>query len=83
MENYILDINNKKIKLFVDEIEVGYVLFKLENNKFNILSTIVYDEFKGKGYAKKLMNFILEYTSNNNYELEYTCSYANNYFKNN
>lgn len=83
MENYILDTYNEKIKLFVDEIEVGYVLFKLNNKKFNILSTVVYDEFKGKGYAKKLMNYVLEYTSKNNYELKYTCSYASNYFKNN
>lgn len=81
MEKYILDLKEGKIKLLVDKVEIGYVLFKLSDNKFIILSTIIFDEFKGKGYAKKLMNYILEYTSKNNYELEYTCSYASNYFK--
>lgn len=81
MEKYILDLKEGKIKLLVDKIEIGYVLFKLSDNKFSILSTIIFNEFKGKGYAKKLMNYILEYTSKNNYELEYTCSYASNYFK--
>lgn len=81
MEKYILDLKEGKIKLLFDKVEIGYVLFKLSDNKFNILSTIIFDEFKGKGYAKKLMNYILEYTSKNNYELEYTCSYASNYFK--
>lgn len=81
MEKYILDLKEGKIKLLVDNVEIGYVLFKLSDNKFNILSTIIFDEFKGKGYAKKLMNYILGYTSKNNYELEYTCSYASNYFK--
>ncbi|MDY4936637.1 MAG: GNAT family N-acetyltransferase [Candidatus Onthovivens sp.] len=81
MEKYILDLKEGKIKLLVDKVEIGYVLFKLSDNKFIILSTIIFDEFKGRGYAKKLMNYILEYTSKNNYELEYTCSYASNYFK--
>lgn len=81
MEKYILDLKEGKIKLLVDKVEIGYVLFKLSDNKFNILSTIIFDEFKGNGYAKKLMNYILEYSSKNNYELEYTCSYASNYFK--
>ena len=67
MEKYILDLKEGKIKLLVDKVEIGYVLFKLSDNKFNILSTIVFDEFKGKGYAKKLMNYILEYTSKNKY----------------
>lgn len=81
MEKYILDLKEGKIKLLIDKVEIGYVLFKLSDNKFNILSTIIFDEFKGKGYAKKLMNYILEYSAKNNYELEYTCSYASNYFK--
>ena len=72
MEKYLLDLKEGKIKLLVDKVEIGYVLFKLSDNKFNILSTIIFDEFKGKGYAKKLMNYILEYSSKNNYELEYT-----------
>lgn len=80
MENYIIDIKEGKIKLFIDEVEVGYVLFKISQDKFNILSTNVYEQFKGKGYAKKLMNYILEYTTKNKLVLEYTCSYANNYF---
>ena len=69
MEKYILDLKEGKIKLLVDKVEIGYVLFKLSDNKFNILSTIIFDEFKGKGYAKKLINYILEYTSKNNYEI--------------
>lgn len=80
MENYIINVKEGKLKLNINEVEVGYVLFKINQNKCNILSTIVYDQFKGNGYAKKLMNCILEYASKNNLILEYTCSYANNYF---
>lgn len=80
MENYIVDIKEGKIKLFIDEVEVGYVIFKISQDKFNILSTIVYEQFKGKGYAKKLMNYMLEYATKNKLVLEYTCSYANKYF---
>ncbi len=75
-------INNKIILKNEKNKEIGYVLFNLENNIFTIISTFVNDEFKGKGYAKKLMNETERYVKEYNYKLKLECSYSIKYFSN-
>ena len=72
--------NDKIILINEDNNEVGFVLYSLNNNIFTIISTQVYDEYKGKGYAKILMNECERFLKENNYSLKPLCLYAKKYF---
>lgn len=77
--NFNLNLNEEKISLHIEGDEVAYINFKIQDNIFTILKTVVYPSFKGHGYGKKLIDYCMNYANENNMEVNYTCSFAENY----
>ncbi|MDY6062934.1 MAG: GNAT family N-acetyltransferase [Erysipelotrichaceae bacterium] len=67
---------DKKILMMVDGKEVGYIEYELKDNSINILHTVVYSEFQGRGYARELVNEAIAYADKQGYALTSVCSYA-------
>ena len=80
MEKFV--IKDSKIILLDGESEIGFIKFEVENDILKIISTVVYDAYQGKGYAKTLMKECERYVREKGYKVEPICSYAKKYFTN-
>ena len=80
MEKFV--IKDSKIILLDGESEIGFIKFEVENDVLKIISTVVYDAYQGKGYAKTLMKECERYVREKGYKVEPICSYAKKYFTN-
>jgi Predicted acetyltransferase len=65
------------IKLFVEGNEVGYIAFTVNDDVLEIRHTVIYLEFRGKGYAKSLVDSVIDIAKSRNLKLTSSCSYAN------
>ena len=66
-----------------NNIKCGYLIFEIKDNTLDILSTVVEEEYRGKGIASKLMEYIYNYSVENSYNIKCTCSYAKKWFEKN
>ena len=63
-----------------DDIECGYLVFKISDDTLDILSTVVDEKYRGKGIASKLTEYIYKYALEHNFKIKCTCSYAKEWF---
>ena len=71
---------NNRLLGFINKEEVGYVEYNITNGELDILHTVVYENFAGKGLAKLLMEETRKIAKENNLKIIATCSYAEKYF---
>ena len=64
------------IKLLVEGKEVGYISFVVNDGTLEIRHTVVYPEFRGKGYGKTLVDSALSTAESRNLIITSSCSYA-------
>jgi Predicted acetyltransferase len=64
------------IKLSVEGKEVGYISFIVVDGTLEIRHTVVYPEFRGKGYGKTLVDSVISTAESQNLTVTSTCSYA-------
>jgi len=77
VEKIIKDSSEKEtIKLSVEGDEVGYVSFMVVNNMLEIRHTVVYPEFRGKGYGKTLVDSAINVAKSRGLMVTSSCSYA-------
>ena len=77
MEQIIEGSSEKEIiKLSVEGKEVGYISFVVADGKLEIRHTVVYPEFRGKGYGKVLVDSAIYTAESKNLIVTSTCSYA-------
>lgn len=69
-----------KISLRNEDEEIGYVKYNIRDDFFVLLSTVINEKYRGKGYGKKLMEETESFIRKNNYRLIIKCSYAFKYF---
>lgn len=63
--------------LFDEETKIGEVTFRKQSqNAISINHTYVLKEFEGRGYGKKLVDKVIEYTKENNLKLSASCWFA-------
>jgi hypothetical protein len=58
----------------------AYITYKIIDDKLQLISTYTPEEFRGKGLARRLVDYAVEYAANNNLLIEPICSYAVRYF---
>ena len=73
-------VKKDRIEAIENNILLGYLEYQLENNCLTIFTTHVYPEARGKGVAKKLNEFIFDYTKKGVNNIKIICSYSQNYF---
>ncbi|MFA6667258.1 MAG: GNAT family N-acetyltransferase [Bacilli bacterium] len=61
--------------------QVGYVVYKLDNNILSIISTFVNPLYQGKGMAKLLIDKVVSFSKEKNYKIKPICSYSVAYFE--
>ena len=77
MEQIVKESSNKEtIKLSIEGKEVGYISFMVIDNVLEIRHTVVYPEFRGKGYGKTLVDLVISAAESRNLVLTSSCSYA-------
>ena len=79
MENNI-KIENNKILYEEDGIIFGYIEFiYLDDNTVDIIHTFVDPNHRGKGIAKKLVEYAFSYFEEKDINVIYSCSYFKKY----
>ncbi|MCI8446113.1 MAG: N-acetyltransferase [Bacilli bacterium] len=79
MENNI-KIENNKILYEEDGIIFGYIEFiYLDDNTVDIIHTFVDPNHRGKGIAKKLVEYAFSYFEEKDINVIYSCSYVQKY----
>jgi len=76
VEQVIKDSEKVIIKLFIEEKEVGYISFVETNEVLEIRHTVVYPEFRGKGYGKTLVDSAISAAESRGLTVTSSCSYA-------
>ena len=75
-----LEIIQDKIKerfsLFVNNNDAGHISYQFENNKITIIHTQVDKEYGGRGYAKLLVENVIDYARGNKFKIIPICPYA-------
>jgi Acetyltransferases len=71
---YLLEINNEIVGSFaiikVDNPDCHNIAWKYPNDKFIYLERVAINpDFQGKGYSKTIMDYVINYGINNNYEV--------------
>lgn len=75
-------IDNKFILHAIeDKKNIGYIEYSVEDNVLSILHTVVFDDYKGMGFAKILMEYIIKFSEENKYAISPVCSYAKYYMQ--
>ena len=71
-----LDIDTNRAIAIDNNIVIGECNYTVDSNTWNITHTIVSNEYQGQGIARRLVECIIEYTTNNKIHLVSSCSYA-------
>lgn len=77
-------IHRKKSQRFFLKIGRGkasYLKYTIGGNRMSIDSTYTPKEFRGRGYAGKLMKAAIEFAKENNLKIVPNCTYAQYYFE--
>ena len=64
------------INLSIEGKEVGYISFVVNDGALEVKHTVVYPEFRGKGYGKTLVDSAISVAKSRNLTVSSTCSYA-------
>ena len=73
-------VKKEKIEAYENDECLGFLKYSLENNVLTIISTVVYENARGKGVAKALNEYIFNYANKGVDEIKIICSYSQNYF---
>ena len=63
-------------EMFVNATQVGYLQFHLSDNIMDITSTVIFDEYSGKGFGAKLVMYTLNHAFERNYSVIPTCPFV-------
>jgi len=77
-------IHRPKINKFLIRFKAGkyaYLKYELKNNKMYIISTYTHPDYRGRGFAGKLMLAAIEYAKKNGFKIIPICSYALYFFE--
>ncbi|MCS7098866.1 MAG: GNAT family N-acetyltransferase [Sulfolobales archaeon] len=67
----------------LDDGSKAYVATEIESGVIKILETYVPEQHRGRGYAKALVEKVVEYARSGNLKILPVCSYAISYFMKN
>jgi predicted GNAT family acetyltransferase len=84
MEKIELKLNDKGrggFYLFADDKQIGEMEIGITNGQLVVYHTKVDHEKEGKGYAKKLLDTMVEYARKNNLQVVPLCPYVLAQFK--
>ena len=70
MINVIKKGNYEIYKLIIEDNEIGFIETIPNIDYLEITNVVVYEEYRSKGYSKKLMNYIFDNTNYNRILLE-------------
>lgn len=73
-------VKKEKIEAYENDKCLGFLKYSLENNILTIISTVVYEDARGKGVAKELNRYIFDYVKKGINEIRIICSYSKNYY---
>ena len=75
-----LKIENNKILYEKNDVIFGYIEFiYLDDNTVDIIHTFVDPYHRGKGIAKKLVEYAFSYFEEKDINVTYSCSYVQKY----
>lgn len=83
MNNGIIGHTSRVIYMKLDDGSKAYIRYVVENNVMKLLETFTPLKYRGKGIARKLMNYAVELARKNNWLIEPVCSYAIYFFMKN
>ena len=72
-----------KVSLNINNNELAYMKYDLNDNILKIIHTYVSDALRGQGIAGKLINEVINICKENNYKIVPICSYAVKFFEKN
>ena len=75
-------IEHNKAIAYDDKVEIGVCEFIENENTWNIIHTVVDNNYRGQGIARKLVDCVIENAKKYNKNLIAECSYAKKYLKN-
>ena len=58
----------------------AYIKYSVEGNTMKLLATYTPPQHRGKGIARRLMDYAIELAARNNWLIEPICSYSIHYF---
>ena len=74
-------VKKEKIEAYENDKCLGFLKYSLENNILTIISTVVYEDARGKGVAKLLNEEVFKYAKKLNIKkIKIICSYSQKYF---
>jgi voltage-gated potassium channel len=73
------DISSHKF-FFILEGEEGFLRYKIDHQKIDLYHTFVPDDLRQFGFGKKLVEFALAYSRENDFKIIPTCPYVRKYF---
>lgn len=76
MIKIVFDKTAHKSLAYDNSTIIGECEFTVNDNTWTITHTLVNDNYRGQGIAKKLVNSIIANSQNENITLLATCSYA-------
>jgi len=69
-------LGKETINLVIRGEEVGYISFVVTNGVLEIKHTVVYSEFRKRGYGKNLVDSAIDVAKSRNLTVTSSCSYA-------
>jgi|GEM_PF-752226 len=73
---FVESVDPAGFEMWIDETQVGHMLFSIHGDVMDITSTVVYEEFGGKGFGAKLVMHALELAQYRNYSVIPTCPFV-------
>jgi voltage-gated potassium channel len=73
------DISSHKF-FFVLDGEEGFMRYKIDNQKIDLYHTYIPDDLRQFGFGKKLIEFAISYSRENDFKIIPTCPYVKKYF---
>lgn len=80
MEDLVIRHTSKVIYAVLNNGSKAFIRYSVENNVMKLKETYTPPQYRGKGIAKKLMDYAIELAQSNNWLIEPICSYAVYYF---
>lgn len=76
MVQIIFDLEKKRSSAIIDDTEVGYCQFQVQQNSWEIQSTRVLEAYRGQGIARLLVEKVIKEAKEKQVSLTSTCWYA-------
>lgn len=72
-----------RFDLFLNDKEAGEIEYEIRRNKILLMHTGVRKEHEGKGFARLLLEFAINYAKENELRVQPICSYTKRVFERN